>query len=323
LQWANTLGEDKGQQVRYQKNLVGITREINYTTIANRIYAYGVGEGDARVKLSDAAGSPPDYVEDVQSQTDWGGIFVKVFVEPSITDADALLAWANLRLADLHDPIITYTVDTTDLSHSTEAGFEFEPLQLGSTITVIDEDLGLDVSVHVVRITHPDLLHPELVQIEVTNLTSSDPGLRTRDILDVIAELLEDENTLITAPPSPVEYSAIEFIIDGGATVIETGEKGHISLPFAGEILSVELLADQAGSIVIDIWKDTYANFPPTVADTITASAKPTLSSAYKYQDETLTGWTVAFSAGDILAFNVDSVTTIERVSVVLKLKRT
>ena len=32
-----------------------------------------------------------------------------------------------------------------------------------------------------------------------------------------------------------------------------------------------------SGSIVIDVWKDTYANFPPIVADTITASAKPTL----------------------------------------------
>lgn len=323
LQWANSIGEDTGQQVRYQKNLVGITREINYTTIANRIYAYGVGQGDARVKLSDAAGSPPDYVEDVQSQTDWGGIFVKVFVEPSITDADALLAWANLKLADLHDPIITYTVDTTDLSQSTEAGFEFEPLQLGSIITVIDEDLGLDVSVHVVKITHPDLLHPELVQIEVTNLTSSNPGLRTRDILDVIAGLLEDENTLTVAPPSPTRYSAIVFIIDGGGEAITTGQKGHIQMPFDGEVVSVSLLADQSGDIVIDIWKDIYANFPPTVADTITASAKPTILSGVKDMDTTLTGWTKTFAEGDVLAFNVDSITDIWRVTLTLVVRRT
>ncbi len=191
LQWANSLGEDKGQQIRYGKNLLGINRKIDYTTIANRIYAYGSGEGDARVKLSDATGSPPDYVEDGASQGTYG-IYVKVIIDPTITDADALLAWAVLELADKKDPLITYTIETADLSESTEAGFSFEPLQLGSTITVIDEDLGLDVSVHVVKLTHRDVFeHPEQIAIEVTNLDSSTPAIRTRDILDVISEVRE------------------------------------------------------------------------------------------------------------------------------------
>jgi len=324
LQWASSLGEDKGQQIRYQKNSIGITREIDYTTIGNRIYAYGAGSGDARIKLSDATGSPPDYVEDTDSQTDWGGIYVKVMVDQSITDADALLAWATLQLADLHDPIITYRLDTTDLAESTEAGFGFEPLQLGSTITIVDEDLGFDVSVHVVKIVHPDLLHPEQVQIEVTNLSSSTPTIRTKDIIDVINEVEDVQQTEVKSPPDPTEYSALYFVIDGGGVAITTGEKGHLpELPFTGEIVSATLQADQSGSIVVDIWKDTYANSPPTDADSITASAPPTLSSAQKSQDTALTGWTKTFTAGDILAFNVDSITTIQRVTVTLKVRRT
>ena len=245
-------------------------------------------------------------------------------IDPSITDADALLAWATLQLADLHDPIITYTVDTTDLRESTEAGFEFEPLQLGSTITVIDEDLGLDVSVHIVKMTHIDLLHPELVQVEVTNLDSSNPAIRTRDILDVISEIDEIQQTELESPPDPTEFSSIPFIIDGGGAVITTGEKGHLpEMPFAGEILSATLIAGQSGSIVIDIWKDTYANSPPTDADSITASAPPTLSGAQKSQDTTLTGWTKDFAEGDVFAFNVDSVTTVERITLSLKVRRT
>jgi len=82
-------------------------------------------------------------------------------------------------------------------------------------------------------------------------------------------------------------------------------------------------VADQSGSIVIDIWKDTYDNFPPTDADSITASAPPTLSSAQKSTDTTLTGWTTTFAAGDLLAFNVDSVTDIERATLSLKIRRT
>lgn len=104
------------------------------------------------------------------------------------------------------------------------------------------------------------------------------------------------------------------FTITGAP--ITTGIKGDVMVPFACTISQVTLLADQVGSIVLDIWKDTYANYPPTVADTITASAKPTIASGIKYQDSTLTGWTTAIAAGDILRFNVDSTATVTRVHV-------
>ena len=119
-----------------------------------------------------------------------------------------------------------------------------------------------------------------------------------------------------------VSQGAIAFIIDGGGSAITTGQKGHLKIPFKCEIERVTLLADQSGSIVIDIWKDTYANFPPTVEDSICASAKPTISAAQKSQDATLTGWTKTINAGDILAFNVDSAATITRVTLVLKVKK-
>jgi len=110
--------------------------------------------------------------------------------------------------------------------------------------------------------------------------------------------------------------------VDGGGSVISTGVKGFIECPFAGEITEVVLLADQSGSMVVDIWKDTYANYPPTVADTITASAKPTLSAAISYKDSTLTGWTKTVAAGDILGFNVDSLSTITRFTLTLKIRK-
>ena len=119
-----------------------------------------------------------------------------------------------------------------------------------------------------------------------------------------------------------VSQGAIAFIIDGGGSAITTGEKGHLEIPFACEIQQVTLLADQSGSIVIDIWKDTYANFPPTAVDSICADAKPTISAAQKSQDSTLTGWTKIINPGDILAFNVDSAATITKVTLTLKVKK-
>jgi hypothetical protein len=117
--------------------------------------------------------------------------------------------------------------------------------------------------------------------------------------------------------------SSIMLIIDGGGSAITTGIKGDIEVPFACTITAWEVLADQSGSIVIDVWKDTYANFPPTVGDTITGTEKPTLSSAAKNQDTNLTSWTTSVSANDILRFNVDSATTVTRVTLSLTVTRT
>jgi hypothetical protein len=112
--------------------------------------------------------------------------------------------------------------------------------------------------------------------------------------------------------------ATIQFVIDGGGSTITTGIKGDLEIPNNFEIERVTMLADQSGSIVVDIWEDTYANYPPTDADSITASAVPTITTAVKSQDTTLTGWTTAIVAGSTLRYNVDSVTSIQRVTVSL-----
>jgi hypothetical protein len=109
----------------------------------------------------------------------------------------------------------------------------------------------------------------------------------------------------------------VGIAIDGGGSAITTGVKGYVTVPFSGTITAAYLDADQSGSIVIDVWK--AANAKPTVANTITASAKPTLSSAQRSVDSTLTGWTTTVTAGDVFGFNVDSITTCTRATLVLK----
>jgi predicted GH43/DUF377 family glycosyl hydrolase len=115
------------------------------------------------------------------------------------------------------------------------------------------------------------------------------------------------------------DTKVMNLILDGGGSAITAGVKLDIYIPTQITINEVTLLADQSGSIVLDLWVDTYANYPPTVADTITASAKPTLSTATKSQDSTLTGWTTAIAAGKTLRVNVDSATTVTRVVLALK----
>jgi len=131
----------------------------------------------------------------------------------------------------------------------------------------------------------------------------------------------------IAAARLPARIGAVGLIIDGGGSAITTGVKGFVEVPFACTITAATLLstdsASTAGSIVVDIWKDTYANYPPVVGDSITASAKPTLSAANKSRDTTLTGWTTAIAAGDVLGFSVTSATTVTRVCLSLTVQAT
>lgn len=115
-----------------------------------------------------------------------------------------------------------------------------------------------------------------------------------------------------------VKTRAITFAIDGGGSALTTGIKADVYVPYACTITAVTMLADQSGSVVVDIWGDPLANYPPTDADSITASAPPTISSATNSQDTTLTGWTTAIAAGDTLRFNIDSASTITRLSLTL-----
>lgn len=115
--------------------------------------------------------------------------------------------------------------------------------------------------------------------------------------------------------------AVIPFSFDGGGGVIATGVKysAQFKIPFACHLIGWEVVANASGSIVVDFWKDTYANYPPTNADSITASDPPTLSGATKNQNLNASTWTQAFSKGDIILPNVDSVTTVEQVVVFLR----
>lgn len=112
----------------------------------------------------------------------------------------------------------------------------------------------------------------------------------------------------------------IEVTIDNGGVAITTGVKADVKMDMPCSITEWTVLSDVSGSIVIDVWKDTYANFPPTVGDTMVGGGnKPTISASIKGQAAP-SGWTtVAIAAGEILRFNVDSVSTITRATIILK----
>jgi hypothetical protein len=114
---------------------------------------------------------------------------------------------------------------------------------------------------------------------------------------------------------------AVVFVIDAGGVVISTGLRGCLYIPFNGTIISANILADVSGSIVVDIWKDVYANYPPADADSICASAPLTIANATHAAGVVAT-WNKTITAGDVLSFNIDSIDVITRITITLVVRK-
>jgi len=121
----------------------------------------------------------------------------------------------------------------------------------------------------------------------------------------------------VSASYTPISRS-FGLTINGAGSAITTGSKADVIIPYNMNISSWTLVSDQSGSIVIDVWKSNYNNFPPTSSNSIAGNQKPTIISNTKSQNTNLTNWTSSISAGDIIRFNVDSSSTITRVTLTI-----
>lgn len=127
-------------------------------------------------------------------------------------------------------------------------------------------------------------------------------------------------NSGVTAIEDFTEKISIEFILDGGGSVLTTGIKGVIRIEQDCEITRWALMADQSGSIIVDINRYTsLANYDAGTKASITGTDTPDLVSDKSDDSVALTGWTVILNEGDILEYEIDSITTIERATLSLR----
>jgi hypothetical protein len=120
--------------------------------------------------------------------------------------------------------------------------------------------------------------------------------------------------------PNTGVTSSVGITVDGGGSVPSTGINGFIQVPYAATIVGWTIIADQSGSCSFTVKKSTFAAFPTTVS--IVASAPPNLASQQNATSGALTGWTTTINAGDVIEFDLSSVTTCQRITLELKLVR-
>lgn len=155
-------------------------------------------------------------------------------------------------------------------------------------------------------------------------------------ILEPRADYLVSGNTIVfTNPPlSGSEFfgvalattadltRTINYVVESGSFDMEPGVKGEITLDVTGTIDSWTIVSDQPGTLILDIKKSSYQDYPNMVS--ITGSEKPYLGvingiQQVKNKDEDLTTWNRVLNAGDVLQYEVIAVSNIKRFLIALK----
>ena len=118
----------------------------------------------------------------------------------------------------------------------------------------------------------------------------------------------------------------IEFVLDGAGGAPLVGNRGYLLIPQWVQVVGWVLCADRVGSIVVNVWKlpltTVLAGTVPSAANSICGTDLPTLASQSSAQSLALTGWTINIDQNDILCFNINSVSVVTQVTLILQCVR-
>jgi len=162
------VSDEVTAEIRYAKNLRGITKTEDPSNIVTRLYARGYGEGVNQLTIESVNPTGKKYI-DAATQSLYG-IKSYVWTDRRFENADSLYNSAKALLDQWSVPKITYEVDAIDLAQIDEYGVE--SFEIGKLVRVKDEELGIDVDVRVMSIDKGDITGaPYDIRLELANRT--------------------------------------------------------------------------------------------------------------------------------------------------------
>jgi len=145
------------------------------------------------------------------------------------------------------------------------------------------------------------------------------PSLTELSYVKGVTSSIQDQinNKLESSDLSYIKKDNITFGLIGNTTGIK--QYAVASYPFT--IKSWRIVSESSGDVVIDVWKANGSK-PTSSAQSICGSEKPTLSSSDLASDTDLTTWTTSVSAGDVLVFNVDSISAVNKFTMIMEIEK-
>lgn len=138
----------------------------------------------------------------------------------------------------------------------------------------------------------------------------------------------ESTYTTVSAITGNLILGQLGISINGAGSVISTGIKQYLRVPYNCTITSYELVVSPfvPGFITINVLKSTWEDYPPV--NSITGYSAPAINTiidnGIKIRGTNLAGfnWTTALTTGEYLGFNVTSVSAITGATLTLVTRR-
>jgi len=144
-----------------------------------------------------------------------------------------------------------------------------------------------------------------------------------------VGQIISNEGSGIALRDADDNTTYLESLVESVTFSTEifsssSGVLGDLRIPFGGTIAAYSIVADTSGNATVEIWKDAFANFPPTSADKITGTAPIALVAQSANAVTPISDWTsVTVTAGDVLRFNLVSIGGgIGRITITLAIAR-
>ena len=233
-------------------------------------------------------------VDTTIADTNLTGEEVDDFVNALIKDADSVNTRITITYDDANnafDFVVDDMLDNTD-----------------------SQDLSYNTTTNVLSISGGDSVTLE----EGGGITASDDVDWTGDHTFATTATFNSDiksGTKLIKPDKPIAM----FTITNGDTAIDASVADPVACVMIENdsiITEWTVIADKTGSIELDIWKDTYANHPPTVGDSIVGTEAPTISAGVKAEDTSLTSMTTDWNAGDVVCCAITSASTMTKATV-------
>jgi phage minor structural protein len=168
---------DIRSEIRYAKNMSGITKKTDATGLITRLYCLGYGEGDNQLTIK-SVNNNKEYL-DADTQSTYG-VISSILTDRRFESADTLKAYGQTLLNQAKVPYISYEASAIDLYQITKDAWD--EFRIGDVVRVVDAVDNLIFNAPVVKIEKSDITgNPADINITVAN--------KDKDIAGSISDL--------------------------------------------------------------------------------------------------------------------------------------
>lgn len=133
--------------IRRRHNMTSLTRGSDPSQIVTRLYPLGYGEGVNQLGIASVNNGVP-YLQSPASIVSKYGIIERVWVDRRYEDAESLKAAAEAMLAELQEPLVSYSIGFEELDTS-----DYDKAAIGKRARIIYPELGLEYDTYITEIT--------------------------------------------------------------------------------------------------------------------------------------------------------------------------